>query len=116
MAHSATQSRNSIIVISGFVFLAAILRTFYHEHISGYFPFDDEVYLSKISTLRLIISGTLVGVGSQMALTGQEGCGVMGVPSLSLSSLLSFLTLFGSTMLTVTYKLAEKLPRTPKIV
>jgi uncharacterized membrane protein YedE/YeeE len=28
--HAAPQSRNSIIVISGFVFLAAILRTFYH--------------------------------------------------------------------------------------
>lgn len=69
--NSASSSRHSLIVISGFVFFSAILRTLYHEHINGYFPFDNDVYLRKISTLRLIISGALVGFGSQLALTGK---------------------------------------------
>jgi uncharacterized membrane protein YedE/YeeE len=103
-------------VISGFVFLSAILRTFYHEHISAYYPFDDEVYLRKISTLRLIISGALVGIGSQLALNGREHSGIMGVPNFSLSSITAFITLFGSAMLTVTYRIAEKLPKTPRII
>lgn len=80
------------------------MRTFYHEHISGSFPFDDEVYLQKISTLRLIISGALVGLGSQLALQGREDSGVMGVPTFSVNSFVSVVTLFGSAMLTVTYR------------
>ncbi|MCB0370379.1 MAG: hypothetical protein KDD45_13380 [Bdellovibrionales bacterium] len=40
----------------------------------------------------------------------------MGVPQFSLSSITSFIAFFGSAMLTVTYKLSEKLPRTPRII
>ena len=40
----------------------------------------------------------------------------MGVPQFSFTSLLSFITLFGSTMLTVTYRIGEKLPKTPRII
>ncbi len=40
----------------------------------------------------------------------------MGVPTFSLNSLLSFLALFGSAMLTVTYKISENMPKTPRII
>jgi uncharacterized membrane protein YedE/YeeE len=112
----ANKSRNSFIIIAGFIFFSAIVRTFYHEHISGSFPFDDEVYLQKISTLRLIISGALVGLGSQLALQGREDSGVMGVPTFSVNSFVSVVTLFGSAMLTVTYRFGESLPKTPRII
>jgi len=57
-----------------------------------------------------------VGIGSQMALNGREGSGVMGVPNFSFSSIAAFITLFGSAMLTVTYRLADNLPKTPRII
>lgn len=114
--HSASGSRSSLTIIAGLVFLSALLRTFYHEHISAYFPFDDEVYLRKLSTLRLIIAGALVGTGSQLALSGREGTGVLGVPAFTLKSLTSTIAFFGSAMLTVTLKWGEKLPRTPRII
>ena len=40
----------------------------------------------------------------------------MGVPTFNLTNLVSFLTLFGSTMLTITYRLGETLPKTPRII
>ena len=40
----------------------------------------------------------------------------MGVPNFSLASLTSFITFFGTTMLTVTYKLSELIPKTPKVI
>jgi hypothetical protein len=51
-----------------------------------------------------------------MALTGRENSGVMGVPAFSLQSFVSFITLFGSAMLTVTYKVSEFIPKTPRII
>jgi len=104
--NSASSSRNSLIVISGFIFFSAILRTLYHEHINSYFPFDKDLYLKKISTLRLIISGILVGFGSQLAITDKYNTGIMGVHRFTLSSLVYFLSYFGAAMLTVTYKVA----------
>lgn len=57
-----------------------------------------------------------MGIGSQMALNGREGSGIMGVPNFSFSSIAAFITLFGSAMLTVTYRLADNLPKTPRII
>lgn len=40
----------------------------------------------------------------------------MGVPQFSLTSIASFLAFFGSAMLTVTYKLNQMIPKTPRII
>lgn len=40
----------------------------------------------------------------------------MGVPNFSLASLTSYFTFFGTAMLTVTYKLTDYVPKTPKVI
>jgi hypothetical protein len=88
----------------------------YHEHFISFYPYDDENYLKKISTLRLIISGLLVGLGSQIAILGRENCGILGLPTFSFRSLITTITIFGTTMLTITYKFTEWIPQTPRII
>ena len=51
-----------------------------------------------------------------MALNGRINSGVMGVPNFSCASLVSFFTFFRTAMLTVTYKLTDYVPKTPKII
>ena len=57
--------------MSGSIFISAIIKILYHEHLSDFYPYDEEAYLRKISTLRLIISGSLVGLGAQFAIEGR---------------------------------------------
>lgn len=102
--------------MSGFVFVSALVRTLYHEHLTNFYPFDEELYLKKISTLRLILSGALVGLGSQYAITGSENSGLLGLPTFSLRSFLSIISVFGTTMLTVTNDFHKWLPKTPRIL
>lgn len=72
--------------------------------------------MKKISTIRLIISGALVGLGSQYTISNFEGTGSLGIPTFSARSMLSTVVLFGTTMLTVTYQLHKWIPGTPRII
>lgn len=112
----AETSRNSFIIIAGLIFTSALVKTLYHEHFISFYPYDDDTYLKTISTLRLILSGLLVGIGSQVAILGRENCGILGIPTFSLRSLVTTITIFGTTMLTVTYKLSSWVPQTPRII
>ena len=40
----------------------------------------------------------------------------MGVPNFSFASIVSFVSFFLTTMLTVTYRLSEMIPKTPKVI
>jgi hypothetical protein len=88
----------------------------YHEHFIIFYPYDEESYLKSISTLRLILAGVLVGLGSQIAVLGRENCGILGLPTFSLRSITTTIVIFGTTFLTVTYKLATWIPQTPRII
>jgi len=88
----------------------------YHEHLTNFYPYDSEAYLQKIPTLRLIISGALIGLGSQYTIIGLENTGTLGVPTFSLRSLVSTIVLFGTTMITVTYQFYKWIPATPRII
>lgn len=116
MPHSAESSRSSFIIIAGLIFTSALAKTLYHEHFISFYPYDEDSYLKRISTLRLIISGVLVGLGSQIAVLGRENSGILGLTTFSLRSLVTSITVIGTTMLTITYKLANWIPDTPRVI
>jgi hypothetical protein len=58
----------------------------------------------------------LVGLGSQIAISGRENTGTLGLPTLSPKSLVTTFTIGGSAMLAVTYKLSSWVPQTPRII
>mgnify|MGYP001024056100 FL=1 len=57
-----------------------------------------------------------MGLGSQLALTNNEHGGALGVPRFSPTSLLYRIAMLGTTLLTVTMRLGESIPRTPRII
>jgi hypothetical protein len=98
------------------LFVSALTKTLYHEHIIDYHPYDTFAYLEKISTLRLIIAGILVGFGSQYASENQRNDGFLGVPRLTLRSISSYTISFVVCVLAATYKIHKFIPTTPRIL
>jgi hypothetical protein len=57
-----------------------------------------------------------VGLGAQYKVIGREGTGTLGIPTLSLRSMLSTVVLFASIMGTVTLQLHRWIPATPRLL
>ncbi len=114
--YTAELSRYSFVILSGFIFATSLTKTLYHEHYMSFYPYDDDLYLQNLSTIRLIISGILIGLGSQIVLIGRENNGVLGLPTFSIRSLFTTFVVLGTTVLTVTYKVASWIPKTPRII
>ncbi len=51
-----------------------------------------------------------------MAVLGRDNSGILGLPTFSLRSLITTVTVIGTAMLTITYKLANWIPETPRII
>jgi hypothetical protein len=80
-----------ISLLAGLIFSAALIRTFYHEHIISFWPYDSNAYHEDIEPMLLIVSGFLVGLGSGVD-DGSCTYQIMtGLPRFKLKSFLSIL-------------------------
>jgi hypothetical protein len=103
------------VVISGFVFVSALVRTLYYEHIIDFYPFDSSVEMKAISALRLIIGGLLMGFGYSYCTFGSNNEGLFGLPRFTLRSILTTAISGGCAFAFATYKLFKYIPSTPKV-
>lgn len=95
------------------VFISAIVNKLYQIGAISSLPFDSTSFSLKSSVTHLILSGLLVGVGTELANGCTSGHGLCGMPRFSLRSYTAVLTFLSTAIVTSTLSLNKMIPEIP---
>ena len=95
------------------VFISALVNKLYQIGYLSSLPFDSTSFTLNSSVNRLIISGLLVGVGTELANGCTSGHGLCGMPRFSLRSYSAVVTFLSTAIATSTLSLDKMIPDTP---
>lgn len=84
----------------------------YNQKLTEFYPFDLNV---EGKNTHLLISGLLVGIGTQMGSGCTSGHGLCGLPRLSLRSISAVLIFLITGIITATFNLSQLIPILPQL-
>jgi len=97
------------------VFVSALVNKFYQIGFLDFLPFDSASFSMKSSVTHLLISGLLVGIGTDLSNGCTSGHGLCGMPRFSLRSYAAVLTFLSTAIATSTLSLPQLIPEIPNL-
>ena len=97
------------------VFISALVNKLYQLGLVESLPFDSTSFSSGSSVTRLIVSGLLVGIGTELSNGCTSGHGLCGMPRFSLRSFAAVITFLSTAIATATLSLDKFIPEVPEL-
>ena len=99
----------------GVIAASATMNALYQRGSIPSVPFDSPEDTHAMSITHIVVSGALVGLGTEVANGCTSGHGLCGMPRLSLNSFIAVATFLSTAAYTATYSLKDNIPEVPEL-
>jgi uncharacterized membrane protein YedE/YeeE len=106
------EARRSFTIICGLIFSSSAIAYMFQNGLTDFYPFDK---VAKGSNTHLILSGFLVGFGTQLGSGCTSGHGLCGLPRLSLRSFGAVMIFLITGIITATFDIGKMIPNLPQV-
>lgn len=115
MCYAGEATKIKAIALLGMVFASALINYLYEEKKILHHPFDSLELVLGSSVTHLVVSGLLVGVGTELSNGCTSGHGLCGLPRFSLRSFVSVLVFLSTAIATATLSLGQYIPEVSQL-